>query len=67
MKAMTGRWIATCRRCRQEVVRAARIGDAELATLQRHLHQLHPGEALSDDAGVEATLKPFAVAPEAAA
>jgi len=48
-------------------VRAARIGDAELATLQRHLHQLHPGEALSDDAGVEATLKPFAVAPEAAA
>jgi len=61
------RWITTCRRCHQEVLRGPRIGDAELAELRRHVRQLHPGDALSDDAGVEATLKPFAAAPEAAA
>ena len=63
---MNGHWIATCRRCRQEVLRVVRIGDTELTELRRHVRQLHPGDALSDDAGVEATLKSFAVAPEGA-
>jgi len=61
------RWITTCRRCHQEVLRGPRIGDAELAELRRHVRQFHPGEALPDDAGVEAALRPFAVALEAAA
>jgi hypothetical protein len=45
-----------------------RIGDAELKSLRLHLRQ-HPSArwSASDTAGVEATLKSFAVTPEVAA
>jgi hypothetical protein len=55
------RWVVTCRHCAEEVLRARRSGDAELAALRDHVRQ-HPSERLADDAGVEATLKPFTVA-----
>jgi hypothetical protein len=60
------RWVATCRLCHQEVLRASRIGDAELAELRTHTDQ-HSSVRLPGSAGVEATLKSFAVAPEVTA